>query len=177
MTEPGPAKAQTVDSLAAPVMAIMTNRRVGGWLWRALPWLFCLVTGYAGDMLGEYRTRYSLKAEMQAYLDVRAADKTRDALATQRHADEMAALAELDRKLLDESQKAPGRVIALERGQWFTWRALAELRAAAYAGQTAKHTELMDRLGQKFAVMWTKAAVQQEPGVAYDYVFSHAHVE
>jgi hypothetical protein len=155
-----------VDSLVAGPATAARSRKGRSLMRSAVPWIMAALTG----ALGWVGSKMDSKREMSEALAVRG---------------ELAALksqqAELVRKL-DEQLFATepghrGRIVKLERGQYFAWRALSELRAATYVDQHERRRRRMDDVGAKFAGKFDRRAQDVLPEVAYDELFAQVHVE
>ena len=144
-------------------------------LQKAGPWVLAAMIGPA-SWVG---SKVDSKAELTAALELRNDMKRSEEHAATRHAEVLHMLAALEAKLLNDSvnPQDQGRVVRLEKGQYFAWRALAELHAAAYTDQPERRRQRMDELGNKFAIKFDKRAQNQPPPVAYDELFAQVHVE
>jgi hypothetical protein len=165
-TQEREAAQREVDSLLAGLSTAARSRKGRSLLGKAVPWLMAAMTGavaWAGAKMDS-------KAEMAKALEVRA-----ELIALKSQQAEL--LKRLDEQLFATEPGRRGRIVKLERGQYFAWRALSEIRAAAYVDQPERRRRRMDDVGAKFASKFDKRAQDDLPEVAYDELFAQVHVE
>jgi hypothetical protein len=155
-----------LDSLVAGLTTAARSRKGQSLMRAALPWLAAALTGAMGVVGGKLDS----KAEMQKALEVRT-----ELVALKSQQAEL--LRRLDEQLFATEPGRRGRIVRLERGQYFAWRALSEVRAAAYVDQPERRRRRMDDVGAKFASKFDKRAQDDPPEVAYDELFAQVHVE
>lgn len=167
------------DSLMAGLTTAARSRKGRSMMRSAAPWIAGVLASALTATLSWVASKMDSKAELTAALELRNEMKRSDERAVTRHAEVVHMFATLEDKLLNDSVSPldQGRVVRLEKGQYFAWRALAELHAAAYTDQPERRRRRMDELGNKFASKFDKRAQNQPPPVAYDELFAQVHVE
>ncbi len=91
-------------------------------------------------------------------------------------AQQRALVARIDDDLLTRDPGKPGRVYRLERGHYFAWRALSELRAAVYASEPPARRKAKETQATRFGASFDKRADEDPPWVAYDTLFAQVAV-
>jgi hypothetical protein len=155
-----------LDSLMAGLTTVARSRKGRSLLRQAVPWIAAAMTGALGVVGGKLDS----KAEMAKALEVRT---ELEALRAQ----QAELLKRLDEQLFATEPGRRGRIVKLERGTYFAWRALSEVRAAAYTDQPDRKRRHMDDVGTKFAAAFDRRAQDDPPEVAYDELFAQVHVE
>jgi hypothetical protein len=153
-------------SLMAGLTTVARSRQGRSLLRRAAPWIAAVLASALTGTGGWVASKMDSKAEMAEAVAVRG-----ELLAIK------ALVRDLDEKLFATEPGKRGSVTKLERGQYFAWRALSELRAAAYVDQSERRRRRMDDVGAKFASKYDKRAQDDPPEVAYDELFAQVHVE
>lgn len=164
MSEPGDDR--DGNSLMAGLTTVAQSRKGRSLLRAAMPWLAAAMTG----ALGFVGAKMDSKAEMAKALEVRT---ELEALRAQ----QAELLKRLDEQLFATEPGRRGRIVKLERGTYFAWRALTEVRAAAYTDQPDRKRRRMDDVAARFAAAFDRRAQDDSPEVAYDELFAQVHVE
>ena len=128
---------------------------------RALPWLLSVLTLVGGWAAAKIDTRLDIQHEVQTQLDRRAD------IEAQRHQQVLAQFEQLQLQLLSQDVRDPGRVIQIEKDVWLAWRTLAELRAVALAGESARVRALKETQGARFARAFDLRASTQAARLVY----------
>jgi hypothetical protein len=155
-----------LDSLMAGLTTAARSRKGRSLLRTTVPWLLAALTG----VIGWVGAKMDSKAEMAKALEVRV---ELEALRSQ----QAELLKRLDEQLFATEPGRRGRIVKLERGMYFAWRALSEVRAAAYVDQPDRRRRHMDDVGARFAAAFDRRAQDEPPEVAYDELFAQVHVE
>ena len=177
MTDPlAPPPTYGPDSFTHGLATAATSRRGQGILKAAVPWVLgalfsalTAVTGWAGGKL-------TTKAELQEAIALRRESLAHNALDAERHAQVLHAIAELKTELVNPDLQAPGRVVRIERGAYFAWRALAEVRAFALAAQPARSRAAKELQGGKFARSFENRYDGRESHAVFDELFAQVAV-
>lgn len=136
---------------------------------KAWPYVLAAATAFGGWIA----SKADSKAELQEAIALRK-DRSLD---EQRHAQVMAAIGALRAEMLSQDLREPGRVTRLERGQYFAWRALAEVRAFALAGESPKSRASKELQGGRFARAFdARASGGRDPNLVYEELFAQAAV-
>jgi hypothetical protein len=165
-TEEREAAQREVDSLLAGLSTVARSRKGRSLLGQAVPWILAAATG-AVAWVG---AKMDSKAEMAKALEVGA-----ELVALKSQQAEL--LKRLDEQLFANEPGRRGRIVKLERGQYFAWRALSEVRAAVYTDQPDRRRRRMDDVGARFAAAFDRRAQDDPPEAAYDELFAQVHVE
>lgn len=164
MSEPGDDREG--NSLMAGLTTVARSRQGRSLLARAAPWIAAALASALTGTGGWVASKMDSKAEMAEVLAVRAELQAIKTL-----------VRDLDDKLFATEPGKRGKVTKLERGQYFAWRALSEVRAAAYTDQSDRKRRRMDEVGARFAAAFDRRAQDDPPEVAYDELFAQVHVE
>jgi hypothetical protein len=158
---PRPPRTEAPDSFTEHLTGVARSRTARSLVAKAWPYLLALLTAAASWIA----SKADSKAELAQAVAVQAELLELKQLVTA-----------LDTKLFATDPQQRGRVTQLERGQYFAWRALSEVRAAAYAAETAKKRAAMEQAGAKFAIAFDKRAAHDPPEVAYEELFTQVAV-
>lgn len=165
------------DSLTTGLVTAANSSRGRLLLKAAVPYLVGLLFGACTAVMGWAGGKLDTKAELREAIALRAEDAAKEVRAVQRHAQVMGTLEALKVELFDTAQTKPGRVTRLERDQYWAWRALTEVKAAAYGAETNATQARKERVGAKFAHSFDLETQDETARVAYDRLFRAAHIE
>lgn len=152
-----PPPAEDHDSFTAGLAAAARSRKGRTLLARLWPFVLAGATAVAGWIA----SKADSKAELAQAI----------ALA-QGQQQVLAAIADLRAEMLSQDLRKPGRVTRLERGEYFAWRALAEVRAFSLAAEPLKSRAVKELQGSKFAHGFDTRAAGRDPATAYEELFA-----
>jgi hypothetical protein len=158
------------DSFATGLATAANSSRGRLLLKATVPYVATFLMGWAGS-------KFDSKVELQQAIALRAEDEAKEKRAIERHNEVMHSFEAFKAELFDTEQAKPGRVTRIERDQYWAWRALTEVKAAAYGGETNSMQARKERIGAKFAHSFDVETQEQTARVAYDHIFRAAHIE
>ncbi len=165
------------DSLTTGLVKVANSSRGRLFLKAALPYVGGLLLSVCTAVMGWAGGKLDTKAELQEAIALRKEDAAKEARALERHQQVMGQFEALKDELFNAAETKPGRVTRLERDQYWAWRALTEVKAAAYGAESNTMQARKERIGAKFAHSFDLETQEQTARVAYDRLFRLAHVE
>jgi hypothetical protein len=163
-----PVRSDAPDSFTEHLTKAARTRKGRSLLAKLWPFALAAVTGFSSWVW----SKTDSKAELQEAIALRQ-DRV---LEQQRHDQVLKAIAELERKLLSEDVNNRGRVVKLEKDQYWAWRALTEVKAVALSGETAATRSRKVAAGAKMAHSFDLTADEVPPKLAFDQVFAKVAV-